>query len=510
MINTPTLIDQYIENEDIHIYLDPLCDIQETPVYPTSEIAIIDITDTPSIFEPRKGFTYYAKEIGQYLYSIVFTLILPIVINAFIPTDIVQVLFWMGMVTLMVTNLWIILESICSFRIWNMSTSLHNQSIYIAPTVIAVIIPAYLPNEIDVLPDSIRSMSAFILPTGFILRIIVAHNGGKPEQIQIIRNNILTIALELNPHILLEEIYAEGSRSKAENINKALDHLAHSILRPDIAAIFDADHNPDPNSMIYALQSMQHHSADILQGRCAINRGSTKYYNILRKINQIEFDVIYGVHHAGGYLLRDYAFFGGTNGYFKFDLLAKLRMDPNKLTEDIDSSFRAFAEGCKIIFDPNVVSFEMAPPRITSLLKQRRRWAQGWTEVAISNISLLWNSNISLYKKIMSFFLLHWREIYFYLIPYALPAAIVYVIKTDSGLCYPLLAACIFQIFIPIIMAFISAYHVRNDITDLSLKDYIIYSIFSPFYEQVKNIIVYIGHARYILGMNAWVVTKRN
>lgn len=288
---------------------------------PNSEIQIV--VDEPSILEDSSiSVIEWIKEIVQYLYPIVFVVIIPIIVAIFIPIHTIQGIFWMGMATLMLTNLWILGEAIVSFSVWKSCRRLHQQPIPIdLPTRIAVIIPAYLPNEIDVLPDSIDAVCSMVLPYRARLRIIVVHNGGK--------------------------------------------------------------------------------------------------------------------------------------------------------------------------------------------YSQRRRWAQGWSEVTLNNINLLWNENISFYEKIMTFFLLDWREIYFYLVPFTLSAAIAYVIKVDSSICYPLLAACIFQIFIPIINAFVSAWHVKEDISDLTLTDYVLYAFISPFYEQVKNIIVHIGHARHILKMNQWVVTQR-
>jgi cellulose synthase/poly-beta-1,6-N-acetylglucosamine synthase-like glycosyltransferase len=67
-----------------------------------------------------------------------------------------------------------------------------------------------------------------------------------------------------------DELDNPSSRSKAENVNGALDYLKEEEagrLRPEIVVLYDADHQPDSNAMIYALETMIFKNADLLQGR---------------------------------------------------------------------------------------------------------------------------------------------------------------------------------------------------------------------------------------------------
>jgi len=89
------------------------------------------------------------------------------------------------------------------------------------------------------------------------------------------------------------------------------------------------------------------------------------------------------------------------------------------LTEDIDSTLRAITSGARIAYDEKVLSYETAPTTFVSLLKQRLRWSQGWTQVAIRHAipsmqrgayGTYWRSRLGL------FFLLVFRELYFYLV----------------------------------------------------------------------------------------------
>jgi cellulose synthase/poly-beta-1,6-N-acetylglucosamine synthase-like glycosyltransferase len=57
-------------------------------------------------------------------------------------------------------------------------------------------------------------------------------------------------------------------------------------------------------------------------------------------------------------------------------------MDAGMLTEDIDSALRALERGAVCVHEPNVLSYELAPTTFSSFLKQRLRWAQGWTQAS--------------------------------------------------------------------------------------------------------------------------------
>ncbi|KAM3078192.1 hypothetical protein ACMFMF_004599 [Clarireedia jacksonii] len=63
-------------------------------------------------------------------------------------------------------------------------------------------------------------------------------------------------------------------------------------------------------------------------------------------------------------------------------------MDAGMLTEDIDSALRALERGAICVHEPNVLSYELAPTTFPSFLKQRLRWAQGWTQASYRHYAL--------------------------------------------------------------------------------------------------------------------------
>lgn len=115
-------------------------------------------------------------------------------------------------------------------------------------------------------------------------------------------------------------------------------------------------------------------------GRCAI---SNPTHSFPTYFISAEFDIIYGLFHPGRAALHGFGLFGGTNGFWKRSLLKHVGMDPTMLTEDIDSAFRSLEAGARIVYDMNVVSYELAPETFAAFWNQRVRWAQGWVQVTL-------------------------------------------------------------------------------------------------------------------------------
>lgn len=109
-----------------------------------------------------------------------------------------------------------------------------------------------------------------------------------------------------------------------------------------------------------------------------------------------------------------------SNGHWNASLLRTLKMRPEMLTEDIDSSLRAIISGARIEYNVRVISYELAPVTLPALARQRARWSQGWSQVAMKHaIPALrrgaysdgngWRSKLGLLQ------LLLYREVYFYI-----------------------------------------------------------------------------------------------
>lgn len=131
------------------------------------------------------------------------------------------------------------------------------------------------------------------------------------------------------------------------------------------------------------------------------------------RLATVEFETIYAVAHPGRARMHGFGIFGGSNGYWKTDLLRRIRMRGTMLTEDIDASLRALLAGHKIASDPQLISRELAPLTFTALWNQRMRWAQGWLQVSLAHLwPALRSPLLSVRQKLGILHLLLWREVY--------------------------------------------------------------------------------------------------
>ncbi len=166
------------------------------------------------------------------------------------------------------------------------------------------------------------------------LQVILAYN--TPKDMPEIEERLREIARD-NPRFVPMRVTA--STSKAQNVNAALPYVTG-----EMTAVFDADHQPDPESFRRGWRWISH-GADVVQGHCFIRNGEASW---VAKMVAIEFEQIYAVSHPGRAKLHGFGIFGGSNGYWRTGLLRELRMHGFMLTEDIDSSMRAVVRGRRI------------------------------------------------------------------------------------------------------------------------------------------------------------------
>jgi cellulose synthase/poly-beta-1,6-N-acetylglucosamine synthase-like glycosyltransferase len=274
---------------------------------------------------------------------------------------------------------------------------------------IDVVLVAYLPNEEEIIMKQARYALSRIDYPSTHMTLNIVYNTPKPMP-----------AIEAELHELEEQydnvrvFKAHDSQSKAENINH---FLGVPNSKGEIITIYDTDHYAEPSALRWVARRFLSGEVDIIQGRCCVYNYSD---SIITRMVASEFDMIYGVMHLGRAHLHAYGFFGGSNGHWNASLLRAIRMDSNMLTEDIDSSMRAIISGARIEYNVRVLSYELAPITVASLLKQRLRWSQGWTQVTLKHFSPAlrrgaYSDNNGVRSKLGLLQLLAYREIYYYI-----------------------------------------------------------------------------------------------
>jgi len=364
---------------------------------------------------------------------------------------------------------------------------------------VSAIIAAYLPNEAPTLESTIRAFLAVDYPAG--MQIILAYNTPVDMPIE---ERLRDIA-RADPRFV--PLRVPGSTSKAQNVNAAI-----SLVTSPVCAIYDADHQPDPDAFKRAWRWISS-GYDIVQGHCFIRNGGVSW--VARTV-AVEFETIYCVSHPGRARLHNFGIFGGSNGFWRTDLLREIRMRGSMLTEDIDSALRAVEQGYRIASDPYLVSRELAPTSLKGLTNQRLRWAQGWYQVAkVRTISAMRAPALSLRQKFGMFHLLAWREAFPWLSMQIVPIIAYWMWRAES------IAAV--DWFVPILVwislfVFVTGpgqlwFTWRQ--ADAELRQhpgwfwrYLFVTLL--FYAGYKNVLARVANLKELLGEKAWKVTPRS
>jgi len=382
---------------------------------------------------------------------------------------------------------WQFTEAIITFYHHTMTFCFHrpnnDSSNYEYPKATAIIV-AYLPNEADIIMETLEHFRS--LSYEGELEVILAYNTPR----------ILPVEQDI---ALLQKTWPEfsahkvvGSTSKCDNINGVLPHI-----RGQFVGLFDSDHLPLPRSFEMAWRDLCSGS-DVVQGRTKIN---PKYVdNLLSKIIAGEFEVRHGIEHGSRKAVYNYAVFGGSNGFWRSEVLQMIGMDPNMLTEDIDSSIRAMSYGYKITYNHHLVSLEQPPPDFNALLKQRLRWSQGWYQVSWRSFANIFGSDFMSYRQKLGF---HW------MVKMAMPCQLTYLMLQSF-----LLVALSAKLGMGSVFFLTSVWVIPHAVflflfADLPLSWRFIY-LFSILPLMAFFMLVdLVGQVRLMIGYSTWHVTTR-
>ncbi|MCW3058223.1 MAG: hypothetical protein JWQ02_44 [Capsulimonas sp.] len=366
------------------------------------------------------------------------------------------------------------------------------------PPMCSAIIAAYLPNEQHIIEQTIDHMLTTIDLPADRFEVILAYN--RPKELPV-EDRLRELAAR-DPR--LKVLCVVDSRSKAANVNAAL-----TVARGEILGIYDADHWPAADCFRRAWRWISS-GYDVVQGRCAIRNHDE---NVLTRSIAVEFDIMYSVSHQGRSRISRSGIFGGSNGYWRAETLRSVQLDPQMLTEDIDSTVRAIQRGAKFIHDRDIVSVELAPTRLSHWLIQRKRWSQGWLEVTLKHHrGMMASPHLTIHQKILWFYLLPWREWFPVLSTQFFPMLFASWIVGQHlhWFATPYLRAAatlnlLCSLFV-LLIAFVTA-------TRLGRKGhapwYIVHGVFGLVYSTLKTTVTLVAQYCHLIRDREWVTTPR-
>ena len=428
-----------------------------------------------------------------------------IVILIIIPTFI---FYWLSFVSLLILK--IIYYFIVSlfvmqsfYSILNSLSALFLDNFYLSETSsyddipkTTFIVSAYLPNELDVIEETLLNILTNIIRPRAGIEIILAYNTPHTMEVE---KHLLNMAYKY-PELILANAW--GSKSKSENLNYVLGMASGKMI-----VLLDADHLPEADCLSKAWWWLDK-GYDAVQGNCKVRNSGI---NLLTGLIEIEFEVIYGVAHHAKTMLFESALFGGSNGYWKSDVLKSVKFRPDRLTEDIDATIRSLLGGFDIVHDRNIVSSELAPHSFKALWHQRKRWAQGWFQVSVTYQKDVFKTEFFNFKQRMLWTMLFaWRIFFDIFCHFIYPVVFAYWLY-NGFISFPMNPFIWFAMIITLCSGpfeALAAYRIASKPRSSYLR-YLAYALLALPYTMFKNMIQVVAILDELLGKREWLVTQR-
>ncbi|HTR95329.1 MAG TPA: glycosyltransferase family 2 protein [Trebonia sp.] len=172
-------------------------------------------------------------------------------------------------------------------------------------------------------------------------------------------------------------------RNKSTGLNSA---LLSGKCHGDVIGVFDAEDVVHPDLLTHVDHAFRSESADVVQGGVQLLNFYSSWYS-LRNCLEYFFWFRSRLHLQAE---KGFITLGGNTVFVKRELLEPKRgsseqwgWDETCLAEDCELGVRLSSAGKKVVvaYSPEMVTREETPDTITSFVKQRTRWNQGFLQV---------------------------------------------------------------------------------------------------------------------------------
>ncbi len=359
------------------------------------------------------------------------------------------------------------------------------------------IVVAYLPNELEVIEDTLENILLNVDRPVDGIEVILVYNTPHMEDLELrLRQWVVKY-----PELILANAY--NSRSKSENLN-----YAFGLATGEVIVILDSDHLVNSDCLKRAWRWLDE-GYDVVQGRCHVRNGNE---SIISGTVEVEFEVIYGIQHASKSVIFDSTLFGGTNGYWKAQVIKKVGFREDMLTEDIDGTLRGILQGVKFVHDRSIISTELSPITVKGLWYQRKRWAQGWFQCALQyQIPVLFSKFLNIRQKFLWVTLLSWRVFYDVVSMLLFPVIIAFWLYIGKVV-LPVNGFIIFAVIFTLANGPFQALAAYKNAAKpkAPMWRYAAYSLFVWPYTMFKSFVNLVAMRDELAGEKKWIVSKRD
>ena len=224
-----------------------------------------------------------------------------------------------------------------------------------------------LYREAAILPDLVAAMAALDYPSAK-LDVLLVLEANDTETLEAVA------ALDLPGNIRPVVVPEKGPRTKPKALNYALE-----LVTSPYVVVYDAEDIPEPDQIRRALAAFAEGGADVacVQARLGIHNARQGWLARQFALEYAaQFDGLLPALDRLGLPIP----LGGTSNHFRVDRLkAAGGWDPYNVTEDADLGFRLARAGHSTMTIAST-TWEEAPIRLESWIKQRTRWLKGWMQ----------------------------------------------------------------------------------------------------------------------------------
>lgn len=232
-----------------------------------------------------------------------------------------------------------------------------------------------LYREARILPDLVEAMAALDYPSAK-LDVLLVLEASDTETLEAVA------ALDLPGNIRPVVVPDKGPRTKPKALNYALE-----LVTSPYVVVFDAEDIPEPDQIRRALAAFAEGPDDVacVQARLAIH--NTRQGWLPRQF-ALEYASLFDGQLPALERLGLPIPLGGTSNHFGVDRLKEVGgWDPYNVTEDADLGFRLARGGYRTLTIAST-TWEEAPIRLRSWVKQRTRWLKGWMQTYLVHTRL--------------------------------------------------------------------------------------------------------------------------
>ncbi len=204
------------------------------------------------------------------------------------------------------------------------------------------------------------------------------------------------------------------------------------VAKGQFILIFDADFQPKPDCIRKMIHYFTEPRVGVVQFRWSHLNAD---YNLLTRVQSVMLDGHFVIEHTARHRSGGFFNFNGTAGMWRREAITwSGGWQADTLAEDTDLSYRAQLLGWKFVYilDEDVPA--ELPVDINAFKVQQRRWAKGYTQVAMKILPRLGGLNLPLHAKIETFFHLSGNLIYPLMIVFHLLHLPVLIVRYNQGL----------------------------------------------------------------------------